>query len=1344
MSVESAKAIEVFFSYSHKDEDLRDELEKHLSILKRQGVIQSWHDRRIGAGREWEGEIDKHLNTAHIILLLISADFLTSDYCYEVEMKRAMERHQAGETRVIPVILRPCDWEDALFGKLQALPMDAKPITSWPNRDEAFLDVARGIRAAVEELASPLATPRSVPEQPHFPGALLSIWNDLLTEPRRLVACYVLSRAKSVTLPPLSVTSTAVVNRIESIIGANTDALNEIEAFVLLVATCLPHLLHQYDDYAEEPISGEQVRQLAKKLAQDPFAPGDVHAVLVEVASEVSAVANARTGFELGDAQYNDSQVRKARMRLRLLGALLHLADCINLDQAVDPAPPPDLDKAPWSERHRWWRQAYVCGVTIGSQRLQLHIRLPKGRKEEYSPILVNPLDEEIGRLISVYDSVLFSAGINLNYLPANVIEGDVSAIPDDEWQRLKQTVETEQLRKAKDLLQQDIVQAQRLHELLVKAGISQAKQMIAEGRHLEAAEALDNAAALLARKREAAQARRYAVQAAEQYLEGGDRQAAAQQYLQAAEVWLNSAHTPELATKQLEQAHKLAVELDEPVLLVRVLLTQAWLMFATLRDPDAQRLLEQANELLPKIADEAQRAGLLRTLALQHATFAMVWEDWSTAQRVLDAALDACLEAAQSERLDLLQHLLLLSAECGDWETADHAYEKVQQLLDAAAEPWRRGVVAMHYGASLARRGALEEAYDVYSAAIQKLDGHADAYTLGLAYQNMQHMLLRNGALFFPGLEHHEARRIDLFNISRAENIGYVHELRAIAYLGTQKHRGTLQHIRLALAHYWGEGAWMGIEHAYQTLAALNAATDGPVEALLAAIRASDRKAAEQYSETLRDTGDAKLLDDVVGALTAVRPAACEQQVAVKALGILVDVIPPTFLKQVMDHLLTLLQGSEDNQQHIAVRRHTAEALRYLVPQLTAEQTNTVVQVGLDQLQRQQFWTVTEELLKLLNECFILTQCQVDIALYAPVAEAMLTFSGADHLRSRAENIAVHLARTAPPDVRARVVAYLKDHPDQLERLSWLAFLKEPIPEEHLGATIEQILRAINPKPVVRGQTITIGFGAVRPRIVNNFNEVLPPSLYNHVIDGLLEALINEHNSLATRSDAIWALSDLPTEVLAGRADEVADYLLWGAEGTLPRSSFIERELESQTDPFSTFRIDRGNIEQVRQSSLHALGRLYPYVDRDHQEHITAHLIVSSRDASPTVRKGVAMALDSIEGDVVLPTRLLLALVVLLHDSDPGACSWACVGAGHLIARGQAGPFAEDLLERLLNLAETAPIVEVRVGVAVGLRILAQSDQPDMATRERVLATLSGLSNDVSFRVRRETTVKI
>lgn len=146
--------IELFYSYAHEDEKLRAELEKHLSLLKRQGYISGWHDRAINAGQAWEHEIDSHLNSARIILLLVSPDFMASDYCYDIEVKRAMERHNAGEARVIPIILRPVDWHSALFGKLQALPRDGKPVRLWSNQDEAFLQITQGIRDVVQRLRS--------------------------------------------------------------------------------------------------------------------------------------------------------------------------------------------------------------------------------------------------------------------------------------------------------------------------------------------------------------------------------------------------------------------------------------------------------------------------------------------------------------------------------------------------------------------------------------------------------------------------------------------------------------------------------------------------------------------------------------------------------------------------------------------------------------------------------------------------------------------------------------------------------------------------------------------------------------------------------------------------------------------------------------------------------------------------------------------------------------------------------------------------------------------------------------------------------------------------------------
>lgn len=139
----------IFFSYSHADEDLRDTLEKHLAALKHQGLINTWHDRRIQPGDEFASEISNELEKADIILLLVSADFIASTYCYDIEMKRAIERHESKEARIIPVILRACDWHDTPFGKLMAAPKDGRPVRSWPDLDDAFLDIVQAIKKAL-------------------------------------------------------------------------------------------------------------------------------------------------------------------------------------------------------------------------------------------------------------------------------------------------------------------------------------------------------------------------------------------------------------------------------------------------------------------------------------------------------------------------------------------------------------------------------------------------------------------------------------------------------------------------------------------------------------------------------------------------------------------------------------------------------------------------------------------------------------------------------------------------------------------------------------------------------------------------------------------------------------------------------------------------------------------------------------------------------------------------------------------------------------------------------------------------------------------------------------------
>ncbi len=146
----SPKAARVFLSYSHKDEKLRKELETHLKLMERLGMIQCWSDRRITAGDEWKGKLDEHLENADIVLLLVSPDFFASDYCYDIEMRRALERQEAGETRVVPVIVRDVDWTPAPFGKLQALPAGGKAVEAWRKRDTAWRSVVEGIEKVVK------------------------------------------------------------------------------------------------------------------------------------------------------------------------------------------------------------------------------------------------------------------------------------------------------------------------------------------------------------------------------------------------------------------------------------------------------------------------------------------------------------------------------------------------------------------------------------------------------------------------------------------------------------------------------------------------------------------------------------------------------------------------------------------------------------------------------------------------------------------------------------------------------------------------------------------------------------------------------------------------------------------------------------------------------------------------------------------------------------------------------------------------------------------------------------------------------------------------------------------
>lgn len=165
--------VKLFFSYAHKDHIWRDKLATHLEVLRFQGLLEQWSDVEIQPGQRWEREILRELDEAQIILLLISSDFLASEYINAKELGRALEREAQGTARVIPVIVRPCLWEIAEFAKLQALPTGAKAISLWDDKDKAMADVARGIHVVIEELQSAPAGREDQAEPPlEFPVAV--------------------------------------------------------------------------------------------------------------------------------------------------------------------------------------------------------------------------------------------------------------------------------------------------------------------------------------------------------------------------------------------------------------------------------------------------------------------------------------------------------------------------------------------------------------------------------------------------------------------------------------------------------------------------------------------------------------------------------------------------------------------------------------------------------------------------------------------------------------------------------------------------------------------------------------------------------------------------------------------------------------------------------------------------------------------------------------------------------------------------------------------------------------------------------------------------------------------
>ncbi len=171
--------VKIFISYAHKDEIYKDKLVTSIANLKRQGYVSAWEDRQIPIGGEWDKHIKTELNDADVILMLISMDFIASEYCFDVEVAKAIERHNNPDdnARVVPIIIRPADWQDTAFARLQALPKGALPVSKWDDEDEAYLDIVNQLKKLIKDMRGIggekkiVVIPDAVPVVPQAPQA---------------------------------------------------------------------------------------------------------------------------------------------------------------------------------------------------------------------------------------------------------------------------------------------------------------------------------------------------------------------------------------------------------------------------------------------------------------------------------------------------------------------------------------------------------------------------------------------------------------------------------------------------------------------------------------------------------------------------------------------------------------------------------------------------------------------------------------------------------------------------------------------------------------------------------------------------------------------------------------------------------------------------------------------------------------------------------------------------------------------------------------------------------------------------------------------------------------------
>ncbi|HRQ40955.1 MAG TPA: HEAT repeat domain-containing protein [Chloroflexota bacterium] len=852
----------------------------------------------------------------------------------------------------------------------------------------------------------------------------------------------------------------------------------------------------------------------------------------------------------------------------------------------------------------------------------------------------------------------------------------------------------------------------EKIHDLIDEVNLAENNQDWRKAASLNA-----QLAELYEQEKRYVQSRDYARKAANCFLKINEKEAAIEQHLFAAEIWMNhTSFASTMADHDLEEAQKISAEVKNFALLARTYLLQAQYSMLLGFRRETERMWQQVESTLPKVHTDFQ-IDIATELAIQKAMNARLDGKWELATRLLEEANSRDWPLKFSEkRLELFWCLLFLHSELGNWEEVDRIYEQANNLIYKQDEH-QKARWLMHYAASLARRGEADRAFEMYMSALtyfKRTD--ASPREKHHFFQDMIYSLINTRHDVFSSAMRYDTERLDLALTALHEDVGYLHKERARAEYVEGKIERAFAHAQYSLLYSWRKGDWSGLSEAYHILAFLYGAEQDYISATIAAISAGQKKTVEQYAVQLNNLSDADEIKQVMDYLLQTWRTSTSQEIALVALAKCIEIVPSNYLEGVVQLTTDLIRRYlvTPSNKNDNVCKSAIKVLDLLSPRFNEIQTNEIIVLCTDFVNKEILWTNQLELIKLIGACFA-NDCTPQTDLYLLAVQSILPYFDRGALLAEAEFSLLKIGIHAPTDVRKAIIDLF------YSRSNWdfLAILKEPIPDETVRRHIEHIFRTLEPTK----SSVRIGGRSIRS--INNLNEYISPSMTDMVIDGFIRLIQHPDNILYRKAETILTIRWLPEEVLVKRANEIGECLLQIASN---------RRSDKEAGGFERL---MGNEEEVRRSSLYTLGHLYAFVNINLKRKIRQLIVLLGADNFPGIRMGAAMALRLFKDPPSFSLELTFTLVELLCDEDSDVRHWAASAAGQRMADGSISkngfPF---ILERLIQVATTDRSAHARAGAAYGLKILARSDVVSPPMRKKIERARHVTLNDVNFEV--------